>query len=74
MRQIPIEELLPMSDWSMYALVRMAAIRSLELADGKPRLLEDIPSDKLTTIALNEIVQGRVELKEVSEKRKKETP
>lgn len=62
-----IEELLPKSGWSIYRLVRMAANRTTELADGNPALIENISTKKLTTIALNEIAQGRVVYKEVSD-------
>ncbi len=57
----PIEELLPKSGYSVYRLVRMAAERALELADGKPPLIKKTASDKLTSIALEEIYQGKLE-------------
>lgn len=57
----PIEELLPKAGYSVYRLVRMAAIRALELADGKPSLIKKTTSDKLTSIALEEIYQGKIE-------------
>ncbi|MCA9393528.1 MAG: DNA-directed RNA polymerase subunit omega [Candidatus Omnitrophica bacterium] len=60
----PIEELLPKSGFSVYRLVRMAAIRALELADGKPPLIKKTSSDKLTSIALEEIYQGKLEFAE----------
>jgi len=63
----PIEDLLPKADWSIYRLVRMAANRTTELADGKPSLIEKPNSDKLTTIALDEIAQGKVVYKEVAD-------
>ena len=62
-----IEDLLPKSDWSIYRLVRMAANRTTELADGSPALIENISTKKLTTIALEEIAQGKVVYKEVSD-------
>ena len=63
MANLPIEELLPMAENSIYKLVRMASNRALELADGKPTLLEKISSDKVTTIALEEIARGKVSIK-----------
>lgn len=72
----PIEELLPKSGYSVYRLVRMAATRALELADGKPPLIKKPSTDKLTSIALEEIHQGKIEtpdgakLREESEKQK----
>lgn len=62
----PIEELLPKSGFSVYRLVRMAAERALELADGKPPLIKKTSSDKLTSIALEEIYQGKLEFAEGS--------
>lgn len=69
MEQRSIEELLPHAGGSVYRLVRMAANRATELSDGKPSLLQKTPSDKLTTIALEEIKQGKIEAKQVAEKR-----
>jgi len=59
----PIEKLLPKSNWSIYRLVRMAAIRALELSEGKPCLIEKPSSDKFTSIALEEIAEGKIEYK-----------
>lgn len=68
----PIEELLPKSDWSVYKLVRLASTRALELSEGKPSLVKGIASDKLTTIALEEIAQGLVTSVESAEEIRKE--
>ncbi len=68
-----LEELLPKSNESVYRLVRMAAARAMELADGKSKLIENPSSDKITTIALEEIMDGRVALKDSSEKLKEKT-
>ena len=56
----PIEELLPKSGYSIYKLVRMAANRAMELADGKPKLIETPSSDNAPTVALEEIRAGKV--------------
>ena len=70
----PIEELLERSGGSIYRLVRMAANRALELAEGKPRLIKHA-SEKSTTVALEEIRAGKVVYKEVADKKKaKKTP
>ena len=55
-----IEDLLSKADGSVYKLVRMASNRATELAEGKPRLIEKSASDKETSIALEEILQGKV--------------
>ena len=55
-----IEDLLPNADGSVYRLVRMASKRAMELAEGKPALIEMSQSDKETSIALEEIAKGKV--------------
>jgi len=72
MPNCPIEELLPKADWSVYKLVRMASNRALELSEGKPSLIKGAKSDKLTTLALQEIAQGLVVTKESSKRIKAE--
>ena len=59
----PMEKLLPRASNSVYKLVRLAANRAIELAEGKPKLIRNNTSDKATTIALEEILQGKVEIK-----------
>lgn len=58
-----LEDLLPRSGMSIYRLVRMASNRALELSEGKPALIEKPSSDKLTTIALEEIAKGKITIK-----------
>lgn len=58
---MPIEELLEKTD-SVYKLVILAAKRAVELNQGSSALVK-IDSKKPTTIALEEIRQGRVALK-----------
>ena len=60
-----LEDLLPKAKGSVYALVRLASNRAIELAEGKPRLIEKPALDKETTIALEEISRGKVMAKEV---------
>lgn len=69
MRANTIENLLPSSGHSVYRLIRMASNRALEISDGKPYLIKNPGSDKATSIALEEIAQGKVETKEVAESR-----
>ena len=63
-----IEDLLPNADGSVYKLVRMASKRAMELAEGKPVLIEKPQSDKETTIALEEIARGKVMYKITADK------
>ncbi|MCA9407221.1 MAG: DNA-directed RNA polymerase subunit omega [Candidatus Omnitrophica bacterium] len=63
MSDLPIEELLEKSDFSIYRLVRMAAKRALEISEGRKCLVENPSSDKATSMALEEIFQGKIEYK-----------
>ena len=63
----PLEKLLPQANYSVYKLVCMAAKRAKELADGSPNLIEISPSAKTATIALEEILAGRVVMKDVAD-------
>jgi DNA-directed RNA polymerase omega subunit len=63
MADLSIEELLPRANYSIYKLVRMAATRALELSDGRRCLAENSTTEKFTTMALEEIAQGKVHMK-----------
>ena len=65
MAQIPIEELLKRCG-SIYKLVILAAKRAKEVAEGAPPLVETAHR-KVTSIALEEILQGKVLYKEPEE-------
>jgi len=58
MAQVPIEELLKRCG-SIYRLVILAAKRAKELAGGAPPLVES-HHKKVTSVALEEILQGKV--------------
>ena len=58
MAQVAIEELLKRCG-SVYKLVILAAKRAKELAEGAPPLVET-DQRKVTSVALEEILQGRV--------------
>lgn len=63
----PLEKLLPKANYSIYKLVCMAAKRAKELADGSPNLIEISASAKTATIALEEILAGKVVMKDVAD-------
>jgi len=67
MADVPLEDLLPRANNSIYSLVTLAAARALELSDGKRCLIENPSSEKLTTMALEEIYQGKIETKETAD-------
>ena len=73
MKEKAIEKLLPRSNYSVYGLVRMAARRALELSEGKPSLIKNVDTDKLASIALEEILQGKIETKAAAQSREKES-
>ena len=58
MAHVPIEELMKRCS-SAYQLVILAARRAKELAEGAPPLIDAAPR-KVTSIALEEILQGKV--------------
>ena len=58
MAQVAIEELLKRCG-SVYRLVLLAAKRAKEISDGAPPLVET-SQRKITSIALEEILQGKV--------------
>ena len=57
------QDLLSKLGGNLFQLVRVAANRALELDAGKPALVPFLASEKVTTIALREIAQGKVVLK-----------
>jgi DNA-directed RNA polymerase subunit omega len=63
MGYIPIERLLDKADNSIYKLVMLAARRTLEIAEGQPKLISTDSSLKPCGIALEEIAKGKVKLK-----------
>ena len=58
MAQVPIEELLKRCG-SVYRLVILAAKRAKEISEGSPALVET-HQKKVTSVALEEILQGKV--------------
>ena len=64
MDYVALEKLVDKSNGSVYKLVVLASKRALELAEGQPKLLKDINSAvKPSTVALKEIVAGKVKIK-----------
>ncbi len=58
-----IENYIKRAKGSIYKLSRMAAIRALELAEGRKQLVDMPLSSKLTSVSLEEIKQGKIEMK-----------
>lgn len=66
MSYIPVEDLLDKVD-SRYKLVILASRRAGELNNGGQRLIDISPKAKISTIALEEIREGRITYKEEKE-------
>lgn len=67
MVEVPIQELIEKVG-SIYKLVLVASRRANELNSGGQRLVDANPKTKLTTVALQEIGEGRVFYKETAAK------
>jgi len=63
----PLEDLLPKSGFSNYKLIRMAAIRALELGNGRKSMVDAPMNQKLATTALEEILSGKLCLSSVAD-------
>ena len=59
----PLENLLPKAGNSIYQLVLLGAKRATELAEGMPKLVDRPQNMKTTTLALEEILEGKVVMK-----------
>ncbi len=63
MSHVPMERLLEKTG-SIYKLALLASMRALELDEGAPKLVEADSSKKVSTVALEEILAGKVGLKD----------
>ena len=68
MGYVPLEKVLDKTNYSIYKLVILASKRSLEIAEGQPKLVEANASAKPSTLALEEIAQGKVVIKKTKTK------
>ena len=67
MSYVPIGPLLDKVS-NAYLLVLLASQRAMQLANGMPSLVDIPPKAKISAIALEEIRQGKISLKKISEK------
>jgi len=63
MEKVAREELIKKTG-SIYKLCNLAALRAMELNSGMKKLVDMDPSEKVTSIAIKEIAEGKVRLKE----------
>ncbi|MBL7072898.1 MAG: DNA-directed RNA polymerase subunit omega [Candidatus Omnitrophica bacterium] len=62
MERISPDELLKKTG-SVYKLCNLAALRAIELNSGMKKLVDISPAEKVTTIAIQEIIEGKVRIK-----------
>lgn len=60
MENIPLEKLLDVTDYSLYKLVILVSKRAIEIAEDSGKLSDINSSFKPASIALQEIVEGKV--------------
>lgn len=63
MAYVPLEKLLEKTGGSIFKLVVLIARRALDLAEGKPKLVEADPALKPATVAMLEIAAGKIRYK-----------
>jgi len=62
------DKLLSKSSNSVFKLVNLAAMRAMEIAEGKPKLVAEKGEVKPSTIALHEIAAGFIQSKKHNSK------
>lgn len=50
---------------SIYKLCNLAAMRAMELNSGLKKLVDTDPQEKITTVAIKEIAEDKVKIKEI---------
>jgi len=64
MKKISMDVLLEKTG-SVYKLCNLAAMRAMELNSGLKKLVDSEPGEKITTIAIQEIAEGKVKIKPI---------
>lgn len=67
MAYVDVEQLLEKTGGSVYKLVILASRRALEIAEGQPKLSSVDAGMKPSTIALHEILEGKVGVGKIKE-------
>ena len=68
MPYVALETLVDKSCESVYKLVILASKRALEIAEGQPRLSQASASIKPSTVALQEISEGKISCRKLKQK------
>lgn len=71
MAHVAMEELMKRVG-SRYKLVLLASVRTMELSDGKPKLVDGPMEGKLAMIALREIAEDKIRYREKEIEKPKE--
>lgn len=66
---LPLEELLPKVEYSVYKLVAVASKRALEIANGSSKMVDAPITEKIATTSLREVQAGLVVLKPSGKKK-----
>ncbi len=64
MSYVPLEKMIDKTDFNMYRLVVLAAKRAVALEEGAANLINADSHLKKTTVALLEIAEGKIKVKE----------
>jgi len=64
MFNIPVEKMIDKAEGSMFKLVMLASKRAVEIAEGLSPLIEANPNIKTTSVALQEISEGKVKVQQ----------
>lgn len=64
MSYIPLEKMIDKADYSLYKLVVLASKRAIEIAEGASFSMATDSQIKPTTMALQEIAEGKIRSKE----------
>jgi DNA-directed RNA polymerase omega subunit len=61
MEEVSLEILMEKTG-SIYKLCNLAALRAIELNSGMKKLVDTLPNEKITSVAIKEIAEGKVRL------------
>jgi len=65
MPYVALEKVLDKNEKSIYKLVILASKRALEIAEGQPKLVAANSAIKPSTVALQEIAEGKIEYRKI---------
>lgn len=60
MNYVPLEKMIDKTGGSMFKLVVLASKRALEIAEGQPALVAHNSNTRPSTLAMEEIAEGKI--------------